>query len=103
VPFGDTPSVRTHPLLSNVKLPDRLGSAGAPGVIVTKGGLILGGGGDMFLYAFDKENGREIARLPLQRRGNATPMTYRAKSGRQFLVMATGGGTSAALVAWALK
>ena len=103
VPFGDTPSVRTHPLLANVKLPERLGAAGAPGVIVTKGGLILGGGGDMFLYAFDKTNGREIARFPLQRRASATPMTYRARSGRQFIVMATGAGSSATLVAWALQ
>jgi hypothetical protein len=30
-------------------------------------------------------------------------MTYRAQSGRQFIAMATGGGTNAALVAWALK
>jgi len=30
-------------------------------------------------------------------------MTYRAKSGRQFLVIATGGGTNAALVALAVK
>jgi glucose dehydrogenase len=36
VPFGDTPSVRSHPLLRDVKLPDRLGVAGAPGVIVRK-------------------------------------------------------------------
>jgi quinoprotein glucose dehydrogenase len=103
VPFGDTPSVRTHPLLSNVKLPERLGAAGAPGIIVTKGGLILGGGGDTFLYAFDKVNGRELARFPLGRRASATPMTYRAKSGRQFVVIGTGSGSSAALVAWALK
>jgi quinoprotein glucose dehydrogenase len=103
VPFGDTPSVRTHPLLSNVTLPERLGAAGAPGVIVTRGGLILGGGGDQFLYAFDKTTGRELARFTLQRRASATPMTYRAKSGRQFVVMATGSGTSATLVAWALQ
>jgi hypothetical protein len=30
-------------------------------------------------------------------------MTYRAKSGRQFIVMATGGGGNAALVAWTVK
>lgn len=103
VPFGDTASVRTHPLLSNVKLPERLGAAGAPGVIVTKGGLILGGGGDQFLYAFDKSNGRELARFSLQRRASATPMTYRARSGRQFIVMATGAGSSATLIAFALQ
>jgi hypothetical protein len=30
-------------------------------------------------------------------------MTYRARSGRQFIVMATGGGANASLVAWALR
>ena len=103
VPFGDTPSVRNHPLLQGVKLPERLGASGAPGVIVTKSGLVLGGGGDTALYAFDKATGKELARLELPRRGNATPMTYRTKSGRQFIVMATGGAANAALVAWALR
>ena len=103
VPFGDTPSMRSHPLLKDVKLPDRLGAAGAPGVIVTKSGLVLGGGGDTALYAFDKASGRELARFELPRRASATPMTYRAKSGRQFIVMATGGGANASLVAWALR
>jgi len=103
VPFGDTPSVRNHPLLKDVKLPERLGAAGAPGVIVTKGGLVIGGGGDTALYAFDKATGREVARLELPRRANGTPMTYRAKSGRQFVVMATGGGGNASLVAWAIR
>src|SRR5947209_16004474 len=46
VPFGDTPSIRRHPALKDVAVPARLGAAGAPGVIATKGGLILGGGGD---------------------------------------------------------
>ena len=103
VPFGDTPSVRNHPLLKDVKLPARLGAAGAPGVIVTKGGLVIGGGGDSALYVFDKETGKELARLELPRRASGTPMTYRAASGRQFIVMATGSGANAALVAWALK
>ena len=103
VPFGDTPSIRAHPLLAGVALPARLGAAGAPGVIVTKSGLVLGGGGDMALYAFDKTTGREVARVELARRASSTPMTYRAKSGRQFVVMATGGGANAALVALAVK
>ena len=103
VPFGDTPSVRSHPLLRDVKLPERLGAAGAPGVIVTKSGLVLGGGGDTALYAFDKATGREVARFELPRRSSATPMTYRARSGRQFIVMATGSGANASLVAWSLK
>jgi len=103
VPFGDTASIRQHPLLRDVKLPERLGAAGAPGVIVTASGLVLGGGGDTALYAFDARTGRELARFELPRRGNGTPMTYRARSGRQFVVMATGGGGNASLVAWTLR
>ncbi len=102
VPFGDTPSVRNHPALAGVTLPARLGAAGAPGVIVTRSGLVLGGGGDTALYAFDARTGRELARHELSRRASATPMTYRSRAGRQFVVMATGGGANAALVAWAL-
>jgi hypothetical protein len=30
-------------------------------------------------------------------------MTFRSRGGRQYVVMATGGGASAALVAWRLK
>jgi quinoprotein glucose dehydrogenase len=103
VPFGDTPSIRNHPALKDVKLPARLGAAGAPGVIVTRSGLVFGGGGDTALYAFDARSGQELARFELSRRASATPMTYRARSGRQFVVMATGGGANAALVAWTLK
>jgi quinoprotein glucose dehydrogenase len=103
VPFGDTPSIRNHPALKDVKLPARLGAAGAPGVIVTRSGLVFGGGGDTALYAFDAKSGQELARFELSRRASATPMTYRARSGRQFVVMATGGGANAALVAWTLK
>jgi quinoprotein glucose dehydrogenase len=46
--------------------------------------------------------GAELWRTPLARRGNATPMTYRARNGRQFVVIATGGGEDSALVAFAL-
>ncbi len=103
VPFGDNPQVRSHPLLAGVPLPTRLGAAGAPGVIVTKSGLVIGGGGDNALNVFDKVSGKEIARFPLSRRSAGTPMTYRARSGRQFIVMATGSGANAALVAWTVK
>jgi quinoprotein glucose dehydrogenase len=102
VPFGDTPSLRQHPALAGVVLPAALGVAGAPGVIATAGGLVFGGGGDFALHAIDSATGAEMWRSPLTRRVNATPMTYRSASGRQFIVAATGGGESAALVAFAL-
>jgi len=102
VPFGDTPSVRRHPALAGVTLPARLGATGVGGVIVTASGLVIGAGGDAALYAFDASDGREIARFDLGRPASSTPMTYRSKSGRQFVVIASGSGTDASLVAFAL-
>ncbi len=102
VPFGDTPSIRSHPALAGVKLPDRLGAAGVGGVIVTRGGLLLGAGGDAALYAFDASTGRELWHFDLNRRASSTPMTYRAKSAKQFVVIAAGQGNSASLMAFAI-
>jgi glucose dehydrogenase len=102
VPFGDTPSLRRHPALQGIALPASLGVAGAPGMIATAGGLVFGGGGDLALHAIDAATGAEVWRAPLRRRVNATPMTYRSASGRQFIVVATGGGDDAALVAFAI-
>src|SRR5204863_474858 len=53
VPFGDTPSLRTHPALKGVSLPPTLGVAGAPGVLAVAGGLIFAGGGDLAFHAID--------------------------------------------------
>ena len=103
VPFGDTPSIRAHPLLKGVPLPERLGAAGAPGVIVTKSGLAIGGGGDTALYAFDAATGEELFRLPFPTRVTATPMTFRSAARTQLVVVATGSGATAALVALAVK
>jgi quinoprotein glucose dehydrogenase len=103
VPFGDTPSLRRHPALKGVALPPALGVAGAPGMLATAGGLVIGGGGDSALRAIDAATGSEIWHTTLPRRVNGTPMTYRSSSGRQFVVVATGGGEDATLVALALK
>jgi quinoprotein glucose dehydrogenase len=103
VPFGDTPPIRAHPALAGLKLPDRLGASGVGGVIVTKGELVLGAGGDSMLYAFDKATGKELAHVDLVRRASSTPMTYRTKSGRQLIVIATGEGNTASLMAFAVS
>jgi quinoprotein glucose dehydrogenase len=102
VPFGDTPSLRRHPALQGVTLPAALGVAGAPGVLATAGGLVIGGGGDLALRAFDAATGSEVWHAALARRANGTPMTYRSSTGRQIVVVATGGGEDASLVAFAL-
>jgi len=102
VPFGDTPSLRRSPALTGVALPPALGVAGAPGVLATAGGLVFGGGGDLALHAIDSATGAELWRAPLPRPANGTPMTYRSNGGRQFIVIATGGGEDASLVAFAI-
>jgi quinoprotein glucose dehydrogenase len=103
VPFGDLPSLRQHPALKGVALPERLGAPGAPGAIVTAGGLVFVGGGDGALHAVDTATGRELWSAELPRRSSATPMTYRTKNGKQYVVIAVGGRADAELVAFALK
>jgi len=104
VPFGEgSPAIRQHPLLKGVTLPERLGTTGNMGPIVTAGGLVFIGGGDPYLYAFDKATGREIARVPTPQRTTANPMTYRTRAGRQFVVIASGTGTDGTLAAFTLK
>jgi hypothetical protein len=49
-----------------------------------------------------KLTGKEVWRGKVPYTNNATPMTSRTKSGRQFVVMATGTGADNALVAFAL-
>jgi quinoprotein glucose dehydrogenase len=103
VPFGQgSAAIRNHPLLKGVQLPERLGTPGTAGSMVTKGGLVFVGGGDPYLYAFDKATGREVWRVPTPFRTSGTPMTYKARSGRQFVVIATGAGPDATLAAFAL-
>jgi quinoprotein glucose dehydrogenase len=103
VPFGfGESSIRNHPALKNVKLPERLGTPGTPGSIVTKGGLVFAGGGDLALFAFDKRTGKEVWHAPLPRRTTGTPMTYRSAGGRQFVLIASGSGGDQELVAFAL-
>jgi len=103
VPFGKgSDLIRTHPALKGIALPDRLGTLGPPGAIVTRGGLVFIGGGDNALYAFDKATGKELWYSELPRLTRGTPMTYRSRSLRQFVVIATGSGSDTALVAYAL-
>ncbi|MDQ6887994.1 MAG: pyrroloquinoline quinone-dependent dehydrogenase [Gemmatimonadota bacterium] len=102
IPLGDAPEIRHHPMLRGVRLPARLGVAGAPGGIVTKGGLIFITGGGTAIYAIDKRTGATLWQLDLGRRAYAVPMTYRTRAGTQYVVVATGSGGDAELVAFAL-
>ncbi|MSR02754.1 MAG: pyrroloquinoline quinone-dependent dehydrogenase [Gemmatimonadetes bacterium] len=95
VPLGDSPEIRNHPLLKGVALPP-LGVAGAPGAIVTKGGLLFATGGGSALIALDKATGKVLWQAPLGAIGYANPMTYRTRAGQQVVVIATGGGAAPA-------
>jgi quinoprotein glucose dehydrogenase len=100
-PFGDMPDLRKELETLGVKAPEKLGAQGPPGAIVTRGGLIFIGGGDLAFHAIDKATGRDLWSAPV-RETTGTPMTYLARSGRQFVVVATGRATEAALVAYAI-
>jgi len=102
VPIGDTPSLRSHPALKDVALPAKLGAAGAPGAIVTAGGVVFVGGGDVALNAVDAMTGETLWRFPLPARTTATPMTYKSDD-KQFVIIAIGQGDSAELIAFGLK
>ena len=89
----------------DVPLPARLGASGAPGAVVTAGGLVFVGGGDVALNAVDALTGDTIWRHPFTTRTTATPMTYRTSdgaggAGKQYVVIAIGQGETAELVAF---
>jgi quinoprotein glucose dehydrogenase len=103
IPLGDSPEIRAHPALKDAKLPEKLGVAGSPGSLVTKGGLVFSTGGGRVLYAIDARTGKTLWEYDLGQVAYANPMTYRTREGRQFLVIATGAGQTAKLVAFSLK
>jgi quinoprotein glucose dehydrogenase len=102
VPVGDSPDVRSHPALAGVSLPPMLGVSGAPGGIVTRGGLVFLSGGGRTLYAVDTRDGAVRWSADLGQQAYANPMTYRTRTGTQFVVIATGSGAGASLQAFAL-
>jgi len=101
VVLGDSPEVRNHPALKGVVLPPLLGVAGSPGALVTAGGLVFVTGGGRTLYAIDSRTGATLWQYDLGQQGYANPMTYRGKDGKQYVVIATGGGSTSKLMAFA--
>jgi len=86
VPLGSLPD------LSIVPQAREWGSMNFGGALVTAGGLVfIGAARDATLRAFDVETGRVIWSVELPAGAQATPMTYRARSGKQFVVIAAGG------------
>ncbi len=85
VPLGEYPEL-------TAKGVPRTGTENFGGSICTAAGLVfIGGAQDERLHAFDSSNGKLLWEHPLEAGGYATPCTY-AVNGRQFVVIAAGGG-----------
>ena len=70
----------------------KTGTENYGGPVVTAGGLVfIGGTQDQRFHAYDKQSGELLWEADLPAGGYATPATY-AVAGRQFVVIAAGGG-----------
>ena len=104
---GMIPVKSTDPLFAGVTLPPRP-AAGQAQIIVTKSLLIYGTGRNggvpgapPQLLAVDKATGRQVGAVEIPSRTTAVPMTFMHK-GKQYIVFATGAGSSTSLVALTL-
>ena len=89
-PVGTTQD--TGPMGMRIGLPLPMGMPNMGGSITTAGGVtFIAATLDANLRAFDTRTGRELWRQRLTAGGQATPMTYVSRSGRQFVVIAAGG------------
>ncbi len=72
---------------------------GAPnlgGNLVTKSGVIfIGAANDRRFHAFDARTGKLLWQAELEASAHATPVSYIGADGKQYVVVAAGGGTSA--------
>ncbi|WP_426205948.1 glucose/quinate/shikimate family membrane-bound PQQ-dependent dehydrogenase [Pseudomonas sp. TWP3-1] len=69
-----------------------LGVPSMGGSIVTAGGVgFLSGTLDQYLRAYDVNNGKELWKARLPAGGQATPMTYTGKDGKQYVLLVVGG------------
>lgn len=75
-----------------IPLPFPVGVPAMGGPLVTASGLaFLSGTLDQFLRAYDVTTGKEIWHSRLPAGGQATPMTFTGKDGRQYVVLVVGG------------
>jgi len=86
LPLGEYPELAAKGMRN-------IGTENYGGPIVTAGGLLFIGATnfDKKFRAFDKSTGQLLWEVALPFAGNATPVTYQV-SGRQFVVIAAGGG-----------
>ena len=76
----------------DAKYDGKLGSVNLGGSIVTAGGLVfISAAKDNCLRAFDIETGKQLWKAELPAGGQATPMTYQGRDGKQYVVICAGG------------
>ena len=69
-----------------------VGNSGSAGPTVTAGGLVfVGATNDRRFRAFDSATGQQLWEAQLRANANANPMTYRGKSGKQYVAINAGG------------
>jgi quinoprotein glucose dehydrogenase len=85
VPLGEWPELAARGIPPT-------GTENYGGPVVTAGGLVfIAASRDSHLRAFDRKTGKELWKAKLPAPGFATPATY-SVNGRQYLVIACGGG-----------
>jgi glucose dehydrogenase len=101
---GAAPVTSKDPVFAGVVLPPA-GSRGQAQVITTKTLVIYGTGrsggipdAKPMLYAVDKATGKQVGAVEIPSRTTAVPMTF-MHQGKQYVVFATGAGTTTSLVA----
>jgi glucose dehydrogenase len=73
---------------------DKTGTLNIGGSIATAGGLIfIGATIDCRFRAFESKTGRQLWETELPACAHTTPMTFLGKDGRQYVVVAAGGGS----------
>jgi len=79
------------PLGTTEALPEgkrNTGGSGSAGPIVTAGGVVIvGAANDRRIRAFDSKTGAELWTAPLPGVGNANPITYTGKNGKQYVAI----------------
>lgn len=78
--------------LAGLPASEQWGSPNIGGAMTTASGLVfIGGAADERLRAYDVETGKELWSAQLPAGVHATPMTYIAADGQQYIVVAAGG------------
>ena len=105
---GMIPVTSKDPLFAGVALPPQ-GARGQAQIITTKSLMIYGTGRNggvpgqpPQLFAVDKATGKQVGAVRIPAKTTAMPMTFMHK-GKQYIVFASGAGSSTALTALALR